>query len=402
MPKHTAEQEVVRRVAQFGRKRRELVRVIASRSNKEIPLEIERFFDALESGQWEEIKSQWHELAVHSGQYDYSTNNWEHLNPFWPTVLDAYGVAEQAHNWSAQQLLDYGNAILGTLRPGMVYVGGTDPGRWIPELLNDTSDGEQHIIVTQNAFADNRYLDFANTLYNDRMNTLTTEDSQRAFQEYVTDVQKRLAHDQQFPDEPKQVRPGEDIHVVDGKVQVSGQTAVMAINERILEMLMQKNPEMSFAIEESFPFRGTYANALPLGPLMELNASGENNAFTAERAAQSLDYWRNETRQVLSDFDTTASEEALKSYAHEAVSAANLLAAHNFNSEAEEAYRLATQLWPASPETAGDLASLLVASGRENEARQLLDEFLKTYPDQKKALERVTTGMKILWTMPKQ
>jgi len=45
---------------------------------------------------------------------------------------------------------------------------------------------------------------------------------------------------------------------------------------------------------------------------------------------------------------------------------------------------------------------LLVASGRENEARQLLDEFLKTYPDQKKALERVTTGMKILWTMPKQ
>ena len=44
-------------------------------------------------------------------------------------------------------------------------MGGTDPGRWIPELLNETSSGEEHIIVTQNAFADGRYLDFMNTLY---------------------------------------------------------------------------------------------------------------------------------------------------------------------------------------------------------------------------------------------
>ena len=54
------------------------------------------------------------------------------------------------------------------------------------------------------------------------MSTLTSEDSQAAFQAYVGDAQKRLEHDQQFPDEPKQVRPGEDIRVVDGKVQVSG------------------------------------------------------------------------------------------------------------------------------------------------------------------------------------
>ena len=69
----------------------------------------------------------------------------------------------------AQKLLDYGNAILGSLRPGMVYVGGTDNGRWIPELLNETSGSEPHIIVTQNALADGRYIDFVNTLYNDRI-----------------------------------------------------------------------------------------------------------------------------------------------------------------------------------------------------------------------------------------
>ena len=38
-------------------------------------------------------------------------------------------------------------------------------------------------------------------------------------------------HDQQFPDEPKQIRPGEDITAIDRRLQVAGQVAVMAINE---------------------------------------------------------------------------------------------------------------------------------------------------------------------------
>src|SRR6266576_6733538 len=124
------------------------------------------------------------------------------------------------------------------------------------------------------------------------MKSLTTEDSQRAFQDYIADAQKRLLHDQDFPDEPKQVRPGEDIHETDGKVQVSGQPAVMAVNERLLAALMNKNPDLSFAVQESYPLQGTYADALPLGPLMELNARNEQNTFTPERATQALEYWR--------------------------------------------------------------------------------------------------------------
>jgi hypothetical protein len=43
--------------------------------------------------------------------------------------------------------------------------------------------------------------------------------------------------------------------MVDGKVQVSGQASVMAINDMLLQTLMQKNPGLSFAIQESFPSR---------------------------------------------------------------------------------------------------------------------------------------------------
>src|SRR4051812_30101156 len=113
----------------------------------------------------------------------------------------------------------------------MVYAGGTDPGCFIPTMLNDTSDGERHIVLTQNALADSSYLDYLDFLYKDQMKTLKKEESERAFKDYISDAQKRYEHDQQFPNEPKQVRPGEDVRMVDGKVSVSGQIAVMSINE---------------------------------------------------------------------------------------------------------------------------------------------------------------------------
>jgi tetratricopeptide repeat protein len=395
-PTLSAQEIVTAKVSQFGRKRRELVQAIAARSGKEVPAEVERFFDAVESGRWDDIKAHWDVLAKHSGQYESSTNHWEQLDPFWPAVLDAYGVAEQAHLWPPQKLLDYGNAILDSLRPGMVYVGGTDNGRWIPELLNETSDSEPRIIVTQNALADARYLDFVNSLYSDRMTMLTPEDSQRAFQEYVADAQQRLAHDQQFPDEPPQIRPGEDTQMVDGKIQVGGSVAVMAINERILQTLMQKNPDLSFAIQESFPFKGTYADALPLGPIMELAAANGQNSFTPEQAAQSLEYWQSAAQQVLTDPESANSPDLLKSYSHDADSAANLLAAHNFTSEAEQGYRLAMQLWPGSPESVGGLADVLVATGRESEARQLLQDFARQYPDLQNDLQRTSANWRLL------
>src|SRR5437879_3679717 len=53
-PGLTAEEIVTSKVMQFGRNRRELVRAIGRRSQKEMPPEVEKFFDAVESGQWEE------------------------------------------------------------------------------------------------------------------------------------------------------------------------------------------------------------------------------------------------------------------------------------------------------------------------------------------------------------
>ena len=82
---------------------------------------------------------------------------------------------------------------------------------------------------------------------------------------------------------------------------------------------------------------------------------------------------RTSSTTAFSDPEATGSPDVLKSYSHDAVSTANLLAAHSFYSEAEQAYRLATQLWPGNPESIGGLAELLASGWREDEAGQILE-----------------------------
>ena len=381
------EEIVSEKVRLFAQKRRDLARRVAKRQNRELSPDAEGFFDALESGNWDDIRARWKALADRSGQYSGSKEKLAR-DPEWSEILDAYGVAEQAHLWPAQKLLDYGQAVLGSLKPGMIYVGGTDPGRWVPELLNETGESDPHIIITQNALADATYLDFVNTLYGDQITTLTSEDSQKAFQECVQDAQKRLEHDQQFPDEPKQVRPGESIRNQDGHFQVAGAVAVMSINENLVQALMQKNPGLSFAMEESFPMKGLYAGASPLGPLLELNAPSGQSGWTQDQVAQSVDYWKSTTATLLADPEATGSDTTLKAWSHDATAAANLLSAHGYSDEAEQAYRYSTQLWPANPEAVCGLAEVLAGTGRAAEATQLLDDFARKYPDQNTALDK--------------
>jgi tetratricopeptide (TPR) repeat protein len=382
----TAEETVASLVTQVGRSRREIALAMGRREKAMPPPEVTQFFDAIEKGDWNEIERLWKILARKSGQYDGDSKDHDPaINPFWPAILDAYGIAEQAHMWPAQKLLDYGHSIMDSLRPGMVYVGGTDPGRWIPELLNEGKGEEQHIIVTQNAFADSRYIDYITELYKGRMETLTQDDSKKVFEEYIQDAQKRLEHDQQFPNEPKQIREGENISIVDGKTQASGKTAVMTINEKLFQLLLEKNPNLSFGIEQSFPFKSTYATATPLGPIMEVRVEDPQNALTQERAAQSVEYWQKTQAQLYSaDGKPQLDEKLLLAYGKLATDQAKLLSDRNFTAEAEQAFRIATQISPSSGEALFSYANFLTEQKRSAEAIPTIEKAILADPKNEK------------------
>jgi hypothetical protein len=383
----SAEQIVASKVDQFARDRLRITRVMAKRKNIELPPEVERFFDAVAEGRWDDLNDAYKSLVTFR-----DSPGGEKLRSLWGPILETLLIAECAHLWPAQKLLEYGQATIGSLAPGMVYVGGTDPGRGIPTLLNETSGGDRHIVLTQNGLADGTYLDYLRFLYADQMTLPSEEQTKQAFDDYIADAQKRFDHDRQFPDQPKQVRPGEDIQMVESsengraggpgrKIQVSGQVAVMAINERILQSIMDKNPGMSFALEESFPLRSTYSSAVPLGPIMELRAPPEGqNAFTQESASKALDYWRSTAETLASDAEAPQGSDVRKTYSHMASSQANLLAEHNYNAEAEQTYRLAMTMEPSNPEAVYALAGLLAKTGRTEEARELVESFARNHP----------------------
>ena len=394
----SAEEVVSNKVAQFVRGRREILNKFAEHLKMKVPPDAEQFFKVAETGSWEELQTLFKTMKERRNKGEGPEA--QALAELWPVLTETYGVIEQTHKWPAQKLLDYGHAILDSLRPDMVYVGGSDPGRFIPTLLNETSEGNNHIVLTQNAFADGSYLQYARFLYADRLNALTGEDSQRTFMEYLTDAQRRLQHDQQSPNEPTQLRRGEDIRMVENeggagnRVQVSGWTAVMAINERLLNTLIQKNPDLSFAMEESSPLPSTYTNAAPLGPIMELRAADPQSALTPDKVAQSLDYWRSMAQQLSGDPEASESAETRSAWSQMATAQANLFASRNLSAEAEQAYQIAAELSPTTFPPVSQLAELLARAGRAPEANQLLDNFTARNPSQaaKVAEERQFLG----------
>jgi Flp pilus assembly protein TadD len=162
----------------------------------------------------------------------------------------------------------------------------------------------------------------------------------------------------------------------------------MQINNILTQTLLEKNPDLSFAMEESFPMAATYPGAAPLGPIAELRAG---DTMTADEAAQSVNYWQNEA-QNLQDAGET-SEPVLKSYAHDAAAQGNLLANNNYPAEAGQAYQTALDVWPGCPEAIEGLTRVLAQQGQFDQAGQALNTFLQNNPQQ----SQIVSNLRQTW-----
>jgi hypothetical protein len=144
---------------------------------------------------------------------------------------------------------------------------------------------------------------------------------------------------------------------------------------------MEKNPDMSFAMEESFPFKTMMPNATTLGPIMELGVQNEQNTLTPERASQAVDYWRATTQELLSDFDAIGSHDVRMSYGKLISSQAGLLLDRGYTGEAEEAFALANKIAPASTEVVTRYVNLLIDQGRVADAMPIAENARALAPD---------------------
>ncbi|MGB0581396.1 MAG: DUF2723 domain-containing protein, partial [Limisphaerales bacterium] len=136
--------------------------------------------------------------------------------------------------------------------------------------------------------------------------------SQQAFESYVADAQRRYEHDLRHPNEPKQIKQGEIVQYdqASGRVSVSGQVAVMSINGLLTKDMFDKNPELDFYVEESFPLEWMYPHLTPYGIIMKIERNHVAE-YTEARVARDHEFWSRYSERLVGnfiDYDTSVKE----------------------------------------------------------------------------------------------
>jgi tetratricopeptide (TPR) repeat protein len=127
------------------------------------------------------------------------------------------------------------------------------------------------------------------------IHTPSAEDSIRAYDEYMRDAWQRK--------QTGQLRPGEDVLEQNGRVTVSGQTAVMAINGLLCRTIFDQNPTNEFYIEESFPLDWMYPHLTPFGVIMKINRE-PLETFTEDLYQRDREFWRRYSERLIGDWIT--------------------------------------------------------------------------------------------------
>ena len=89
-------------------------------------------------------------------------------------------------------------------------------------------------------------MDYLHAMYGKWISLPTTNDIQKAVDDYKAEALVRLKHDQEFPDKPRQIKQGEDIQVVNGQVQLNNAVSVMAGHARLVKLILERNPKPDF------------------------------------------------------------------------------------------------------------------------------------------------------------
>jgi len=256
------------------------------------------------------------------------------------------------------------------MEPRAFFFGGTDPGRFVPTYMIYCAMVRPDVyLVTQNALADNTYMDTMRDLYGNDLWIPTPDDSARAFQIYVDEVQSGKR--------PKNAA----LAIENGRVQVSGALGVMEINGILCDMIFAKNKARhAFYIEESYVINWMFPYLTPHGLIMKINA--EQQPISPANVRDDMLFWDWYARHLLRTPMFRRDLPAQKSFSKLRSAIAGLYAARGLRSESERAFQEARVLYPVSPEANFRLVQeVLLPQARYGESIDILNEYNSKDPN---------------------
>ncbi len=362
-------------------------------------------------------------------QQSYSDPRWHSARM--QTVKELIGAYDAFGDGDAKYSAIFGDEIIQSIPPGSIYFGGTDPGRFVITAMQKLQvDGDPFFTLTQNALADGSYLDYLRSMYGDKIYIPTKEDSQKCFTDYSDDAKKRM--------QEGKLQPGEDVSIdpASGKVEVKGYMGVMNINALIAKVVLDRNTNQQFYLEESFPLEWMFPYLEPHGLIFKLNHQ-PLSVLPEETVQQDHDYWTNAVSPMIGDWlnDYTSVKEisdfadkvfhqhdfsgfkgdpdfVKNHYSHSMFSKARTSIAgvyawraqnttdagekERMNDAADFAYRQAWALCPYLPEAVYGYVGFLMAQQRAPDAVIVAETALKLAPDeqQKEQLSQFVEQLK--------
>ncbi len=258
--------------------------------------------------------------------------------------------------WAAYPNPDYPPPI----SQDAIFFGGTDPGRFVPTYMIFSAHCRPDVfLITQNALADNTYMAVMRDLYGDRIWIPSQADSNRAFQEYMEDIQAG------------RIPPGADVVVQDGRISVQGVAGVMMINAILCRQIFDHNRDRHpFYVEESYVIQWMYPYLQPNGLILKLNA--EPIELTREMIQNDRAFWDWYSERLLSNPRFKRDIIAQKTFSKLRSAIAGIYVYRREFAEAEHAFKQSVALYPLSPEANFRLADLYVQQRRFEDAEAVM------------------------------
>lgn len=259
------------------------------------------------------------------------------------------------------------------MSPHAIFFGGTDPGRFVPTYMIYSAKVRPDVyLITQNALADNTYINVMRDLYGDQIWIPSVLDCNYAFYQYMEDVQSG------------QVSAGAEVAMEGGRVSVQGVQGVMQINGILARLMFDANKRAhDFYVEESYAIPWMYPYLLPHGLILKLHRNPV--ALTDELIRKDRAFWDWYCKRLLDNPKFRRDVVARKSFSKLRGALAGLYVYRRRFDEAEYAFQQACALYPLSPEAYFRLADMYLQQNQFDRAIALMQEFLVKDPNNDKA-----------------
>jgi hypothetical protein len=286
----------IARLEVFSKAKEAQAEELAAIAGEKISPEFRRFFDAAIKGDGTTVIKMFDSFKKRHPQYAEGKADESLRTSYWQTVLEiclAYDLVVKGAPEYTQMAID---EMIHSIPAGGIYFGGTDPGRGLPTAFcKSHAEGDPFFTLTQNALADNTYLDYLRSMYVGKIYIPSKEDAEKCFFDYLEDATTRF-------DEHK-LKPGEIVRVENGVPQIAGVVAIMSINGLLAQVVFDKNPYHEFYIEESWPLDWMYPRLEPHGLIMKINRQPLPE-LTEDIVQKDREYWNKLVAGMIGDWLT--------------------------------------------------------------------------------------------------